>query len=109
MTSCDGLDDGHYHSCHGCHVYVKCHDNSMADDRPCPTGLEFDDVTDRCEKMSSTCQDGKRRLGISHLLIHVLLNVYVYEYVHTRHQLNWCSIDFCYLLDLAVFGIKLDH
>ena len=58
VSSCEGMEDGDYQSCNGCHVYVTCSNEIMHDNRPCPDGLVWDDNLKRCEWESSTCEDG---------------------------------------------------
>ncbi len=56
ITDCDGLPDGDYQSCRGCHIYASCVSGILYDYRPCnPLGLQWDDNTKRCETVSTTC------------------------------------------------------
>ena len=55
IRSCDGLPDGDYQSCNTCHGYVTCANGKTFDNRPCPSGLEWDDNENKCLASSSTC------------------------------------------------------
>ncbi len=56
ITDCEGLPDGDYQSCRGCHIYASCVSGILYDYRPCnPLGLQWDDNTKRCEVESTTC------------------------------------------------------
>ena len=60
MSSCVGMPDGDYQSCHGCKVFVSCSNENITDNRPCPVGndgmsLLWDDNTKTCERESQTC------------------------------------------------------
>ena len=55
VTTCDGLSDDNYQSCHDCRVFVTCSDGEMSDDRPCPANTVWDDSQKRCLATSRTC------------------------------------------------------
>ena len=63
ITSCTGLSDGDYQSCLGCTVYASCSNERLYDNRPCPSGLVWDDHLKRCEWVSTTCSDGSEDGG----------------------------------------------
>lgn len=56
ITSCDGVKNGEYQSCSGCHVYASCFGNILYDERPCQSGLVWSDDFKRCEYTSNTCR-----------------------------------------------------
>ncbi|XP_060595991.1 zinc metalloproteinase-disintegrin-like VMP-III [Ruditapes philippinarum] len=55
VRSCQGVQNGNYQSCRGCHMYVSCYDNVMYDGRPCQANLYWSDDLKRCEYSSNTC------------------------------------------------------
>jgi hypothetical protein len=61
ITSCTGLKDGDYQSCHGCSVYVSCVGGYLLYDyRPCAPAwprppLRWDDYAKKCLYTSRTC------------------------------------------------------
>jgi len=56
ISSCKNVRDGNYQSCLGCSVYASCANGYLYDNRPCPAGLVWDDITKACQYVSSTCQ-----------------------------------------------------
>jgi hypothetical protein len=61
ITSCKGLKDGDYQSCHGCSIYASCVGGYLLYDyRPCASAwprppLQWDDNAKRCLFTSKTC------------------------------------------------------
>ncbi|KAL3886807.1 hypothetical protein ACJMK2_026776 [Sinanodonta woodiana] len=56
--SCVGKGRGFYQYCHDCHQYVLCIDGYKYV-MPCPSDLEWDDMTKMCNWTSSTCRMSK--------------------------------------------------
>ena len=54
VQSCDGLEDGDYHSCHSCVMYASCQEGILYS-RMCGGGKLWDDEARECTKMSTTC------------------------------------------------------
>ena len=55
ISSCVGVADGHYQSCHGCDVYASCGGGVLYDNRPCPAGHFWEDYLKHCLQTSETC------------------------------------------------------
>ena len=58
VSDCNGMKNGDYQSCLGCHVYATCSNEILYDNRPCPADLVWDDNKKRCEYTSSICNSG---------------------------------------------------
>ena len=58
ISDCSGQDNGDYHSCTSCQVFVTCSNGYIHDNRPCPAGLMWDDNVKRCDWTSDTCNTG---------------------------------------------------
>jgi len=57
IASCQGLPNGAYQSCNGCHFYIVCHYGSLKAEPPCsPAGYYWDDNLKKCEIQSGTCK-----------------------------------------------------
>ena len=54
VSDCSGIPNGDYQSCKTCEGYIICSDGFLCD-RPCLTGLLWNDVTKSCEWKSATC------------------------------------------------------
>ena len=61
VQSCEGLPDGDFQSCLGCHVYATCMEGILHDNRPCPHNLVWDNTHRRCMRTSPTCNHGNRQ------------------------------------------------
>ncbi len=55
VSSCQGVANGDYQSCQGCHVYASCSNGILYDKRPCASNLVWDDKKKKCEYKSETC------------------------------------------------------
>lgn len=54
VKDCQGQPNGDYKSCKGCTVYLTCSNGITYDNRPCPSGLKWDDSIKQCT-FAATC------------------------------------------------------
>ena len=54
IESCDGLEDGDYHSCYSCFMYATC-DEGVLYSAMCDKNKLWDDEARECSKVSTTC------------------------------------------------------
>ncbi|KAJ8316378.1 hypothetical protein KUTeg_006392 [Tegillarca granosa] len=54
LLDCQGQPNGDYKSCKGCTVYLTCSNGITYDNRPCPSGLKWDDSIKQCT-FAATC------------------------------------------------------
>ena len=55
VSSCEDKEDGDYQSCKSCGVYASCVAGKLFDERPCPSGLRWDNIAKKCLRRSRTC------------------------------------------------------
>ena len=54
IESCDGLEDGDYHSCLSCFMFATC-DEGILYSGMCDKNKLWDDEARECSKVSTTC------------------------------------------------------